>query len=448
MFPLVALSLITPSPVSVSLPAVAYLRADPEGIGTGVVIDCEKRWLVTCRHVVGDRKSAEVFFPQFRDGQPVTDRDEYLSHRDRLRRSGLLVKGRVLRTSDELDLALLELDTLPPGIPAVPVADSMVSAGSRVVAVGHREDLPTLWNVSPGVVRQTGKLADGYDWQGTLLAKDAPAVLLQLPVEPGDSGGPVLNARGELVAVVSGMRRAATPAAIGIRADAVRAFLLRRVADPLRELDPHPHSERAGHPGAVVWVRPTATDIRTAGVVIDSRRRLVLTSAVGVGPLDRVGVAFPLIKNGKVVGERDIYRDPVSIHLAKCWHVGTVLHRDAARDLAILQLDSLPEGTLAVSLADADPVVGDAVTSVSHPTGTEYAFAVGTGSVKQFGRFDLCRNGRKVPAVVFQLPAQSTASGGPIFDAAGELVGVLSAKEAPLLTGYAVERPCLGCGAR
>ncbi len=422
-----------PSPVAVTLPAVAYVRADPDGVGTGFVIDREKRLFVTCRHVVGERKSAEVFFPWTRNGVLETDREEYLSHRADLRTLGLLVKGKVLRTSDELDLALLELDSLPPGTPAVPLTDTPLSAGGRVVGFGHRADLETLWNVSPGVVRQTGRLADGYDWQGTLLAKDAPAVLLQLPVEQGDSGGPVVNARGELVAVVSGLRRQATLAAIGIRADAVRSFL---VGAPLVGAQAIKHPQ--GVPlRSTVWLRPTATDTRTAGVVIDAKRRLVLTSAAGVGPLDRVGVAFPQVKNGQVVGERDAYRDPVAVHLVKGWHVGTVLHRDPARDLALVQLDSMPADTPEVKLADADPEVGDSVSAVSHPTGTEFAFAVSTGSVKQRGRFALTRDGRKVPAAVYQLPAQPTSSGGPIFNSAGNLVGIQSAKDGPALVGFA-----------
>ncbi len=433
------LALLTPSPLVVTLPAVAYVRADPDGVGSGFVIDREKRLLVTCRHVVGDRKSAEVFFPWVRNGVLETAREEYLSHRDELRKLGLLVKGKVLRTSDVLDLGLLELDSLPAGTPAIPLTDTPLSVGERVAGVGHRADLETLWNVSPGVVRQTGRLADGYDWQGTLLAKDAPSVLLQLPVEQGDSGGPVVNARGELVAVVSGLRRQATLAAIGIRADAVRGF----VNEP-RSNEPLPPGSGTATPLpggrgslSVVWLRPTATDTRTAGVVIDAKRRLVLTSAAGVGPLDRIGVAFPLGKNRQVDGERDAYRDPVAVHLAKGWHVGTVLHRDPARDLALIQLDSIPADTPEVKFADADPEVGDSVSAVSHPMGTEFAFAASTGSVKQRGRFALTRDGRKVPATVYQLPAQPTSSGGPIINTAGELVGVQSAKDGPALVGFA-----------
>ncbi len=424
--PLLALLLLPPDPVR----AVAYVRADPDGLGTGVVIDRDKRLLLTCRHVVGERKSAEVFFPDPR----FSEREEYLGRRDELKKLGRLVSGKVLRTSDAFDLALLELDSLPPGTPAVPVSDSPPSMGEAVVAVGNRGDLDTLFNISPGVVRQSGRLADGYEWQGKTLAKGAPAVLLQIPVEEGDSGGPVLNSRGELVAVVSGIRRRASVATLGIHADAVRAFVR---DDPLTP-NPSPSEGRGGPIRATVWVRPTATDTRTAGVVIDAKRRLVLTSASGFGPLDRVGVAFPKVEAGKVNGERDTYRDPLAVHLAGGWHVGTVLHRDPTRDLALIQLDSMPKGVEAVAFADADPEPGDSISAVSHPLGTEFAFAASTGSVKQRARLAFSRTGAKVNSSVLQLPAQANSPGGPIFNSRGELVGVLAAKDAPPLVGYAV----------
>ena len=94
---------------------------------------------------------------------------------------------------------------------------------------------------------------------------------------------------------------------------------------------------------ATVWVSPTATDRRTAGVIVDVKRRWVLTSNRGVGPLDRVGVAFPVYADGKAVGDRDAYRDPVTLHLSGHWAIGTVVARDPARDLAMVELNRLPE---------------------------------------------------------------------------------------------------------
>src|SRR3954471_14088766 len=104
------------------LAACAWVRAENDGAGAGFVIDAGRRRLVTCRHVVADRKAVDVVFPWVRGGELVTDRAAYLGNRPRLRELGLLVSSKVLKTSDELDLALLELESLPARVRAVTFA--------------------------------------------------------------------------------------------------------------------------------------------------------------------------------------------------------------------------------------------------------------------------------------------------------------------------------------
>ena len=84
---LVLAALIQPAPVP--LGACAWVRAEGEAAGAGVVVDTQKRWLVTCRHVVADRKAVDVFFPWVEDGALVTDRAAYLGNRQLLRDRGL-----------------------------------------------------------------------------------------------------------------------------------------------------------------------------------------------------------------------------------------------------------------------------------------------------------------------------------------------------------------------
>lgn len=432
MFLLLSLAAVVPPPPEAVICSVAYVRADPDGVGTGFVVAGDPPRLVTCRHVLGERKTADVFFPRFDNGGRVrADRTEVLAERDDQRKSGLLVVGKVVASSDELDLAVLELPELPAGVTGLSLTRSVPAAGAPVWSIGCRGDQETLWNVARGVVRQAGPLRDGYFWQGKKLAIDAPGLSVQLPVEEGDSGGPVLNDLGEVVAVMSAVRRRVPGTAIGPDANAVRAMLKR--AEPK---EPPAVPDRLTR--ATVWISPTATDRRTAGVIVDLKRRWVLTSNKGVGSLDRVGVAFPLFDKGKAVGDRDAYRDPVSLHLSGHWTTGTVIARDVGHDLAVIELDRMPEFAVALPFAEGEPRVGADVRAISHPAGLEFVFAHSNGSVRQHGNLKLSRDGNKVPVTVLQLPAQSTAAGGPIVNEAGELLGILAATDAPVGIGYAV----------
>ncbi len=428
MYLLIALAAVVPPPPELAIRSVAYVRADPAGVGTGFVVAGDPPRLVTCRHVVGDRKTAEVFFP--RCGANWADRADVLANRDALRASGHLVVGKVIVSSDELDLAVLELPALPASVHGLSLAAAAPRPGVSVWAVGCRGDQETLWNVARGVVRQTGPLRDGYYWHGTKLAADAPGVAVQLPVEEGDSGGPILNSAGEVVAVMSAVRRRVPGTAIGPDATAIRTVLKLPPAKPKPVA-----ADRLTR--ATVWISPTATDRRTAGVIVDVKRRWVLTSNRAVGRLARVGVAFPLVADGQPVGDRDAYQDPVTLHLSGHWAIGTVIARDPARDLALIELDRLPDAATALPFTRTEPKLGAPVRAVSHPLGLEFVFAHSAGSVRQHGHLNLSRDGAKVPVTVFQLPAQASAAGGPIVTESGELLGVLSATPAPNGIGYA-----------
>jgi S1-C subfamily serine protease len=415
----------------VPLGACAWVRAEADTAGAGVVVDVGRRWLVTARHVVADHKSVDVFFPWVEGGRLVTDRAEYLRNRDRLRERGLLVSGSVVRTSDAADLAIVELPRLPPDTPAVRFAAARVGEPLRVV--GHRLDLDTLWNRTAGPARQVGPLADGYSWRGKTLAAGAGVVLAQLPIEEGDSGGPAFDSRGNCIGVVAALRRQAPDAAVVVVADEIQRFLKVEAARPP---DAAPTAAEALQ-RATVWVRPTATERFSAGVVLD--RGVILTTAKGLVAGDRVGVAFALPRGAGVVGERAAYRDPVGVHLKGAWRGATVLSRDEARDLALLQVESVPAWARSLKLGAA-PAGGDAVHSVGHPGGVEFAFVYSAGVVRQRGRVALADGeARRVGALVLQLPTQAGSAGGPVANARGELVGVVASREPNQSTAYAAD---------
>ena len=428
---LLAVAVGTPDPVA----GCVWIRAENDSSGSGFVVDAKKRWIVTCRHVVGDRDRVDVYFPWMRDGRLVVEKSSYLANRDSLRETNRLVSAKVIRKSDEADLALLEADAIPESVTPLSLAAQAARVGDSVRAVGCRNDLDTLFNRSFGTVRQSGRLANGYPWRGKKLATGADVVLAQLPIEEGDSGGPALDDAGEVVGMISALRRQAPLAAVAISAREIRRFL------NVQEPKPAPANPGAAEAltRATVWLRPTATDVHLAGVLIDSRH--VLTSARGLGPVGVVGIAFPIRENGRWVGEREPYRDAVGLALRKSWSPGVVLARDPHRDLALVALEegSLPTDMKPLPLAANDPRPGDAIRAVSHPGGVEFAWVHSSGAVRQVGRLPLAEGEApaKVGAALFQLPAQAASPGGPIVNDRGELVGVLSMRESNQQAGYA-----------
>ncbi len=432
MFLAITLALVA-APTDVPLTSCAWVRAENDGAGSGFVVDAEKRLLVTCRHVVADRKKVDVFLPWMRDGELVTDRREYLRNREQLRERGLLVIGTVLKSSDELDLALVELDSLPVGTKAVTFTARVPQPGDPLRIVGNRLDLDTVWNVTVGPLRTSGRLTEGYFWRGKKLALGAHTLIAQFPTEEGDSGGPVFDARGAVVGMDCALRRNCPLAAVVISADDVKRFVNAKDV-PAKKQEPAPLADAIIR--ATVWVKPTATDVHIAGVLIEAN--LVLTCARGLTTSDRVGIAIPLRDGDRWVSERDAYRDPLALHLRGAWRTGTVLARDTTRDLALIQLDSGFEQMKPLTIAADVPNAGDALHTLSHPAGLEFAWVYASGSVRQRGRvaLDAGEKAPRVAAFVCQLPAQAGSPGGPLVNAKGELVGVLSSREGAQLVGY------------
>ena len=70
------------------------ITSDADGetsTGTGVLVDDEKRLVLTNAHVVGDSRSAVVFFPDMKNGLPEVKRKHYLENVVKLAQPGKVV---------------------------------------------------------------------------------------------------------------------------------------------------------------------------------------------------------------------------------------------------------------------------------------------------------------------------------------------------------------------
>lgn len=165
--------------------------------GTGWLLDRDRRLMITNHHVVaqGDGVMPEriihVFFPHRKDGELLTDRWEYVKQLKG-------IKARIIDTDSKRDLALLVLEDIPNGVEPLALSDVPISPGDRVHQLGNPGASDAMWVYTSGTVRQVyktrTKLSNGQ-------ACEYLRVETQSPTNPGDSGGPVVNDAGQVVAV-------------------------------------------------------------------------------------------------------------------------------------------------------------------------------------------------------------------------------------------------------
>jgi S1-C subfamily serine protease len=436
----------TPQPAAENVPpravyrravaALAWVRAEDQGNGTGWVLDRRRRLLVTNYHVVGENQTAEVIFPVRLDGALIAERSYYLEHLPRLYREGVAVRGKVLRAEPERDLALLELPSLPDGTGELALAVAAPAPGDRVFAAGCRYDSPALWTFAEGRVRQMRVLRDGYFTAGKRLGQGARVVEATVPINQGDSGGPLLDARGDVVAVA-----AAWDQAVGwfVHADELRGLLARaHVALP----GPAPQPPTPG--GArdlyrqglrsFALVQAPGSPKRGSGFVIDRARRLLLTSADIAAKHESLVVTWPTTRDGRVVSEAPFYRDRAKALRDEGRIVtAVVLAVDARRNLALIEATALPDDVGEAKLATTAPEPGDALHGLGNPERTEALWAYLGGMVRQkaTARLGPADEGAEPEVLLMQMPANDGEAGGPLFDERGVVAAVVTGKAAP-----------------
>jgi tetratricopeptide (TPR) repeat protein len=172
------------------------------------------------------------------------------------------------------------------------------------------------------------------------------------------------------------------------------------------------------------WVRfevsPGVTSNGTAWV-IDADRRLMVTNDHVVNGADEVRVLFPKHKDGKLVREEVAYQTEHGVR-------AVVIDRDRTRDLAMIQLDSLPAGAVALKLADDEPEEGDVVRTIGGFTngGDGLVWGGVGGEVRSVGANGGLNRIGKVRTILSTAPTNGGNSGGPLVSEAGEVIGVNS----------------------
>jgi serine protease Do len=151
--------------------SVVQVRSRGRGAGAGVIWSAEGLVLTNHHVVAGGRRGS---------------RAQVVLH------DGRTFDAEVVKRGRELDLALLRIKEAPRDLPAAPVGDSgALRVGQLVYAIGH--PWGRLGTVTAGIV-------SGLDVVRGAGGK-ARYVQSDVTLAPGNSGGPLLNARGEVVGI-------------------------------------------------------------------------------------------------------------------------------------------------------------------------------------------------------------------------------------------------------
>lgn len=157
-----------------------------KGMGTGFVVSPDGL-IATNLHVIGEARPITV---QFRDGRSYEVKEVHASER-------------------AVDLAVLRIDAKD--LPALPLAEGDPPAqGTPVVAIGNPEGLKH--SVVSGVVSARRTI------------DDMPVLQLAIPVERGNSGGPVLDLEGRVRGILA-MKAATENIGFAIEVAALRPLL-------------------------------------------------------------------------------------------------------------------------------------------------------------------------------------------------------------------------------
>jgi S1-C subfamily serine protease len=246
--------------------------------------------------------------------------------------------------------------------------------------------------------RQWRNLCSDYERRLLLGAATLLALLAAAPYFTGSPAGQAISQQAIDAAVARALAEQPLPSAAARVYESVKGsiVLVRAVADPLESDD---YLERAVGSGVVIVGR---------GVILSS-----LHVVDGAGRV-RIVFADGLESEAKIVG------------------------RHPENDLAVLQADTVPDDLAAAVIRPAaDLRPGDAVVAVGFPFGI--GPSVSAGVVSGLKREYRSPGGARALSNLIQFDAAVNpgSSGGPLLNAAGEVVGVVSAMLDPGGGGFA-----------
>ncbi|UCB55803.1 MAG: DegQ family serine endoprotease [Thiotrichales bacterium] len=176
-------------------------RKETKSLGSGVVIDAEKGYIVTNHHVVEGADEIAITM-----------------------HNGHHFEAKLIGSDPEADVAVLQADI--EGLEAIPFGDSdKLRVGDFVVAIGNPFGLGQ--TVTSGIVSALGRTGLGIEGYENFIQTDAS-------INPGNSGGALVNLRGELIGINTAILAAGGSGNVGI-GFAIPINMVRQISEQLIE---------------------------------------------------------------------------------------------------------------------------------------------------------------------------------------------------------------------
>ena len=224
-----------------TIESVVLVETD-QGQGTGFMFNDSH--VVTNAHVVGTASASEVRF-----------------------NTGDWSAGEVVGTDPDSDLAAIAVDDVPPSATPLQFAEAGATIGQKVAAIGNPYELDG--SLTTGVVSGTDRsipAPTGFNIPD--------AIQTDAPVNPGNSGGPLVSLDGRAVAVINS--GGGDNIAFGIS-----AALTQRVVPELIDTGTYEHSYLGV---SFAEVSPEVAQVND----FEGSRGLMIVDVVGGGPADGV----------------------------------------------------------------------------------------------------------------------------------------------------------------
>jgi len=171
----------------------------PKAIGTGIII--QNGYVVTNAHVVGKFKSLQI---KLFDGTELT--------------------GTVVAVESSHDLAIIQLQTNKKLKVLTPRLVDDLEVGETAIVIGNPYGYTN--SVSTGIISALNRkleLPSGVTMTGL--------IQFDVAINPGSSGGPLLNIDGELIGIIVAMRDGAQCIGFAINADTINAICTKHIPE-------------------------------------------------------------------------------------------------------------------------------------------------------------------------------------------------------------------------